>query len=724
MYESFDSIEKYTLQTYFHALSFTPKDTVLYKTYFVPARKDFCVPNLVIGAKWDACLRTIGADDDIIHCTATSPKLPFIALGTSSGSLIVCHLQSGATIATLQAGGGDSPVRGIIFLSDGRLRAGFEDGTIATWDADMVLGSQCEQGTLGAEFLCMVFSEDGSFVSALVETGPEDENRILRVWTLAVSGDTHTTSISQLDTTVMADLQTAKFAGYGGMCFAFSPSGSHIAFAPIGLSTLYIHYIQNHSTLTCTSRCIQIPLSGNAWSVAWSHAGDRVACATANGFAIYTVNGIQSWVSQALVIHLSFSPDDHILVTVHENSGILLWRLEGSQLETPPPLPGSSLQHYTSSIVLSEDGARVISDHVTNVKVWDARTGSSPTPSISAESADRDVTYPVTFSPDGEWLATRSKSHDHIFYIWDTNTGKRIFGSEDEDGGGKVHNLLWISVGTMKRLVVCREASAVLYDLHVETSTTSVLHQCRLDSDFHPWDFACSPDGSYLLLGCHHRHQKKGKLFVFDLTSEATEPVFTHARDGGGIFGVAWSSNDLIAYGGDQFTYIFSWRRPTSSIPSSPDQVPLQDGDYFCRLLSFSPDGAWLAAYSNSYRGDVIFVYDVQTRECLREIPFQSRPINIFSFSSDGTEIYTDSNTCNVSDLHESQPNPGTGVVSRRGECQRRIYCFSSDDQRWIVDQEGRRACRLPPLGDPRMTTHVEKVAVWDDSGRFFCLCI
>ena len=150
VYEFFDSIERYTLQIYVHALLFTPKTTMLYRTYFASIREDFCLPDLVIGAslRWNTCLRTITASKRV-HCIATSPKLAIMAFGTESESVIVCHLESGATVATLLADGCDSEVRAITFLADGRLRAGFCDGTIATWDGDRVLGSQCEQGALG-----------------------------------------------------------------------------------------------------------------------------------------------------------------------------------------------------------------------------------------------------------------------------------------------------------------------------------------------------------------------------------------------------------------------------------------------------------------------------------------------------------------------------------------------------------------------------------------------
>ena len=256
----------------------------------------------------------------------------------------------------------------------------------------------------------------------------------------------------------------------------------------------------------------------------------------------------------------------------------------------------------------------------------------------------------------------------------------------------------------------------MLYELYGDTNTDSVLRPYRVDSEYRISAAACSPDDSHLLLGCDG-----GKLFVFDLASDATEPVFiqTHNKN---ISAVAWSSNDVIAYGGNEFTRIFLWRQATSSDSPSPDHVELQDGECACTLLSFSPDGAWLAA--GSYSDGVIYVYDVQTRVCLRKISlliWQSGP-KVLSFSSNGTKIYTEYDTCDVSDLRELPSSPDAGTVSREVPGQRRTYRFDGDDKRWIVDQNGKRACRLPPLNEPNMKPHGDKVAVWDDDGRFLVL--
>ena len=241
---------------------------------------------------------------------------------------------------------------------------------------------------------------------------------------------------------------------------AFSPSGSHIAaFSTDWLSTLSIHRIRDHEPLSCTSHCVHIPLSGDVSNITWSRAGDRIACATKGGFAVYALDGTQLWVTQTVVKYLSFSPDGRVLATAHEDSGIQLWTLEGNELKAPCPLPGSHPQGDVvySMIAFSEDSARVISGDFGAVNVWDARAGSNPTSSTPAEDMREDVAKPVAFSPDGEWLATRSED---VFHIWDTSTGHQIYRGESE--GSVVVKLLWIHGDSMKKLVVCRKDLVVV----------------------------------------------------------------------------------------------------------------------------------------------------------------------------------------------------------------------------------------------------------------------
>ena len=69
-----------------------------------------------------------------------------------------------------------------------------------------------------------------------------------------------------------------------------------------------------------------------------------------------------------------------------------------------------------------------------------------------------------------------------------------------------------------------------------------------------------------------------------------------------------------------------------------------------------------------------------------------------------------------------STSSPDAGAVSHQVVAQQRTYGFDPDDKRWIIDQNGERVWRLPPLTMPEMRLHGEKVAIWDAIGRFLLL--
>ena len=643
-----------------------------------------------------------------------------MVFGTMWGSLIVCNLETGATVATLQVENCRSGVIAITFLTDGRLRAGFRDGTFATWDSDLVLGSQCEGGDLGSRCKRMVFSNDGTFVSTLVEGSPRGRDHTLRMWTFSTQSSAQATSATRLYATSPSDIQTVSFElGLDVSYLAFSPSSSHLAFSTDEMSTLYVHQLPHHDTLGCTSRCLHIPLSGKAHDIAWSPTGDHIACSTQEDCAIYALDGTRIWSRSDLIYcKPTFSLDGRTLGTADEDLGICMWGLEDNESTKPAPLLGSLSMGCVKSIAFSVDGARIVSQHDRGVKIWDARADTGCTSSVPSMPGDRDVSRPVALSPDGGWLATRSKSHSNIFHIWNANTGDQI--SEAYQGvndDGDVEKFVWVSTGT---LVIFRESLMVVYELHPGTGVVSVLRSYRLGVDLRFRDAACSPDGSHLLVGCEHLGHTKDMLLMFNLTSNATEPAFIHTHDKGKIYALAWSSKDTIAYGGYKFARMFSWHHPTSSHDSSSlVHHSIQDSQYWCRLLSFSHDGALLAAYS--YRDDMVWVYDarVTVRTCLHRISLRTSNPVALTFSSSGRKIYTDRETYEIVGLRGSD----IGVASDPEVVkQAQSYGLDSRDERWVVDQDGTRAGRLPPLDKPQLTAQRDKVAIWDDNGRLLLL--
>ena len=373
------------------------------------------------------------------------------------------------------------------------------------------------------------------------------------------------------------------------------------------------------------------------------------------------------------------------------------------------------------SIAFSGHGALIVSRHPSEVKVWDPQASSNKI-NVSPKSIHVDVARPVVFTSDGNLVATRSKSRRNAFHLWDTVTGNRVCESPqgvEDDPSCDVKKLLWVptSTITMPGLVVCRKSSrsVTLYELHTDSQTMFLSRRYHAHESYLVQDVACSADGSYLAVALHHRRQYKGMVSVFDLTSDAAAPVFTHAHEKR-IDAVAWSSKGMIAYGGYEFTHIFSWRPLLSDLPS-PDRLHLQDGEHGCKLLTFSADGVWLAVASY----DTIYVYDVPSRECLRQINLRTWNPEILSLSSDRTQIYTDRDVYDMINP-SGPPPPGYDSPPRRFADLQHTYHLDPNNDRWILDRDGKKACILPPLDYPLLTAHADKVVIWDYSGLFLVI--
>ena len=166
VYEFYEDINAFTLATYFRALVFMPTKTQLHQFYFPSAQQQLRLPKVMSGTPetWDACLCTmpVGGRIHKIDRIATSPCSQMMAYNVA-GAIVVCNLETRAMVAKLDISK-YSFLTVVEFLSDGRLRAGFEDGEIATWDADLMFGSQCEEGFVEGEVIS--FSRDGAYVAS------------------------------------------------------------------------------------------------------------------------------------------------------------------------------------------------------------------------------------------------------------------------------------------------------------------------------------------------------------------------------------------------------------------------------------------------------------------------------------------------------------------------------------------------------------------------------
>ncbi len=286
----------------------------------------------------------------------------------------------------------------------------------------------------------------------------------------------------------------------------------------VGLSVGFVALLHAHVS--------RVPAAsfGAIFTVAWSHADDRIASGgvddrihiwdAATGIEILTYQGHSDSIDW-----LAWSPNGAYIASASDDKTVQVWSATtGALIYTY-----SGHSDRVRGPAWSPDGTRIASasdDHT--VQVWDAFTGDHE----YTYRGHTDAVRTVEWSADGKYIA--SGGDDQTVQVWDAQTGKTI--TTYRGHTGDVNQLAWSPTED--------EIASVSAD---KTMQVWDAISGKLESSFPYFDdavetVAWSPDGLYLAAG--------GEDKTVQVRDALTgEWLYTYTGHSNAVWDVTWSPN-------------------------------------------------------------------------------------------------------------------------------------------------------------------------------------
>lgn len=534
----------------------------------------------------------------VVVALAFHPNGRLLAAGAANDSKVrIWRLSDGQCLAVLAAH--SNIVWALDFSPDGtRLASGSQDHTICLWDMQGIeqgFEQGIAQGAVGLTPLHtltahtrgvghLVFAADGRLLASA------GADQVVHLWESATGRRLAT----------LTDLPT----GYN--CLAFSPEGDLLASAGgdcvVRLWDLGALLAPPLSLPTATAAAM-VQLSGpsaRVGTLAFSQDGRHLASGSGNGdlclwdltsLAVDAPNDKSALPLRQLKGHtgtittLCFRPDGQ-LISVSEDRTVRRWAAHGAGQE----VACHELQGYTSGIwytAVTVDGQLLAGGGGDRtVRLWSLTNGAL----VQMLHGHAQGIMALALSPDGTLLATAYQDHKVRLWAMTTRTLQTVLhGHTDE-----IETLAWGAAPTGDRLLLA--SGDVEQKIRLWEPMQGRLYQTLIGAAgwvyalaFHPrqgWLVSVSGDGQVRRWQIDYQAGKAAPL----------TPLIV-AGDAGLLFrAVAVHPVEAVVAAAGNSGAIYLWQQDSTGAWQSP--LVLQGHTNWVTVLTFSPDGEWLASGS------------------------------------------------------------------------------------------------------------------------------
>lgn len=529
----------------------------------------------------------------VIVALAFHPNGRLLAAGAANDSKVrIWRLSDGQCLAVLAAH--SNIVWALDFSPDGtRLASGSQDHTICLWDMHAI-----EQGAEGLKPLHtltahtrgighLVFAPDGC---RLASAGAD---QVAHLWESATGR-------------LLATL-TGLPAGYN--CLTFSPEGALLASAG-GDGVVRLWHIgkildprlPSPTATAAAMACLSGP-SARVGVLAFSPDGRQLASGSANGdLCLWELSSLavdaradqQAPPARHLQGHtktittIFFRPDGQ-LISVSEDRTLRRWVVNGAD----PTVACHGLQGYTSGIwytAVTADGQFLAGGGGDRtVRLWSLTSGTL----VQTLHGHAQGVMALALSPDGTLLATAYQDHQVRLWTMATRTLQSVLhGHTDE-----IEALAWGVAPTGERLLLA--SGDVEQKIHLWEPVPGRLCQTLVGDAGWIHALAFHPRQGWLVSASGDAQIRRWQIDYPAGKAAPLTPLVVNGVDGadGVIFrAVAVHPVAPVIAAGGNHGAIYLWQQDSSGVWQRP--LALQGHTNWITVLTFSPDGEWLASGS------------------------------------------------------------------------------------------------------------------------------